>query len=424
MGSFNGAEGKANKTIQGQVSYFCPILTVDHDTALSDNLYEDVYYITAMANAGFTNQFMSTVNMIYLGLITDRIPIVPPFAPDHHISYDAGAIPFGRIFNLTRLSQTLHKPVLEWHQVKDLPDETSIAEPKPEDRETVGCWSTRHGNEPHPLRVHSFTNNLLLDISYTRAPTAARNNPSDGDDVFLVFQKLAPFIFAKNPRPPLDGYYPLMERSPLGHEVGPDEQLTCFDFLYYMTSSEVYEWRFSWSPVWRFVGRHLYFTDDIMNLAREYLLRAFERERTIPPFIAVHARHGDFARMCPDNPSNCLISLKTFQKNVADVKEQIRFSQKRTNKRIYIYDFTDETDPEFWEQVRELGWKYFDHDAWETISKYNEWYAPIIDIAAQSLASGFVGTEDSTFSLVSARRVKDWNNGPTAWASVSQNERD
>ncbi|PPQ63687.1 hypothetical protein CVT24_004572 [Panaeolus cyanescens] len=384
-----------------------------------DNLHEDLYYITAMSNAGFTNQFMSIVNMIYLGLITDRIPILPPFAPDHHISYDAGAVPFGRVFNVTRLSQALHKPIVEWHQVKDLPDETAVGDTNPGDREPLGCWSTRHGNEPKPLRVNSFTNNLLLDIAYTRAPTAARNNPSDGDDVFLVFQKLAPFIFAKNPRPPLDGFYPLMERSPLGHELGPDEQLTCFDFLYYITSSEVYEWRFSWSPVWRFVGRHIYFTDHVMDMAREYLLKSFGQEKTIPSFIAVHARHGDFARMCPDSPNDCLISLKTFQKNVADVKEQIRLIHKKVVNHVLI--MSDETDPEFWKQVRELGWKYFDHEAWETVPKYGEWYAPIIDIAAQSLASGFVGTEDSTFSLVSARRVEDWNNGPVAWASVAQN---
>lgn len=29
--------------------------------------------------------FYIKVNMIYLGTISDRIPIIPPFAPDHHI---------------------------------------------------------------------------------------------------------------------------------------------------------------------------------------------------------------------------------------------------------------------------------------------------------------------------------------------------
>ena len=38
---------------------------------------------------------------------------------------------------------------------------------------------------------------------------------------------------------------------------------------------------------------------------------------------------------------------------------------------------------------------------------------PILDIVSQSLAIGFVGTQHSTLSLVSARRVEDWNDGPT-----------
>jgi len=31
------------------------------------------------------NEFMGYVNMIYLATLTDRVPIIPPFAPDHHI---------------------------------------------------------------------------------------------------------------------------------------------------------------------------------------------------------------------------------------------------------------------------------------------------------------------------------------------------
>jgi hypothetical protein len=45
------------------------------------------------------------------------------------------------------------------------------------------------------------------------------------------------------------------------------------------------------------------------------------------------------------------------------------------------------------------------------LNKYGEWYAPVVDIAAQSLGVGFVGTKESTVSLVSSRRVQDWNNG-------------
>lgn len=40
-------------------------------------------------------------------------------------------------------------------------------------------------------------------------------------------------------------------------------------------------------------------------------------------------------------------------------------------------------------------------------------YPTLIDAVAQSMGAGFVGTLRSTMSLVAARRVEDWNGGPT-----------
>lgn len=94
-----------------------------------DNLREDTWYITAWPNAGFsTSPFIGTesticllflwnskpihefcesttrnksririligdqVNMIYLGLESDRVPIIPPFGPNVHTSQ----LSFGR----------------------------------------------------------------------------------------------------------------------------------------------------------------------------------------------------------------------------------------------------------------------------------------------------------------------------------------
>ena len=73
----------------------------------------------------------------------------------------------------------------------------------------------------------------------------------------------------------------------------------------------------------------------------------------------------------------------------------------------------DEKDPAFWKQVTGEGWKYIDHTAERTSRRYGEWYPPLIDIVAQSFGAGFVGSIDSTVSIVSARRVEDWNHGVT-----------
>ena len=73
----------------------------------------------------------------------------------------------------------------------------------------------------------------------------------------------------------------------------------------------------------------------------------------------------------------------------------------------------DEENPSFWSEVTAQGWKYIDHVAERTLIQYGEWYPPVIDIVAQSLGAGFVGSIDSTVSIVSARRVEDWNHGVT-----------
>jgi len=72
---------------------------------------------------------------------------------------------------------------------------------------------------------------------------------------------------------------------------------------------------------------------------------------------------------------------------------------------------SDEQDPDFWEEVERNGWVRLDHSRELTLEKYGEWMGPILDQVAQSMAAGFVGTSDSTFSLVGARRVQDWNHG-------------
>lgn len=380
-----------------------------------DNLLKDKKYITTWSNAGFTNQFMGYVNMIYLGMISDRIPIISPFAPDHHIARDAGILTFGEVFNLTHLRSALGNPVLEWADVKDVAP-SSIKDPySNQNVEPLGCWSTRALDNAEPIRAENIVHHLGLDVSYTRVPLFTRLNPPNTYDAHTSFDKLSALIYPNNPIAPLDSY-PHMSVSPLGSHAPPEEQLSCFDVLYYLSSGvDVYEWRFPWSPAWRFVGRHVVFNEPLVNLGKEYLRLAIHDgedtgdEEEIPPFIAVHVRRGDFGRDCPDRPEDCLVPLDRFVEAVQDVQRELH--EKHGVHVPLVYATSDETDPEFWAQVSGLGWRYVNHTAAQTVARLGEWHAPLVDIVAQSLAMGFVGTLDSTFSLVSAKRVVEWNDG-------------
>ena len=70
-------------------------------------------------------------NLIYLALITERVPIIGPFTPSH-IGGDAGDILFSEVFDIDYLSEKIGIPVLEWNEVKNL------STPEVED---IGCWS-------------------------------------------------------------------------------------------------------------------------------------------------------------------------------------------------------------------------------------------------------------------------------------------
>ncbi|KAF5371021.1 hypothetical protein D9615_010039 [Tricholomella constricta] len=48
-----------------------------------DNLRPDRKYIASCISAGWTNDVMTYINLIYLALITDRIPVIPMFPPFH-----------------------------------------------------------------------------------------------------------------------------------------------------------------------------------------------------------------------------------------------------------------------------------------------------------------------------------------------------
>ncbi|KAF9478784.1 hypothetical protein BDN70DRAFT_723912 [Pholiota conissans] len=379
-----------------------------------DNLLEDEFYITGMASGGFTTQFIIYVNMIYLGIISRRVPVVPAFTPHYHISLAAGAIPFGHVFNLSRARNELKQPLLEWMDVKYRPSSTSIKPPSSSEREQLGCWSTlNEGNQL--LRTATMEDYLQLDISYTRVPAEVRHD-RNAKDKHLVFGHLVPYIFPGSSLSSLVQQYPLLESSPLGHSLPPDEQLACFDLLYSMTSSsQAFEWRFLWSPAWNVVGTHLHFTDDLVRLAKGYLGNAFSKAvNDLPPFIAIHMRRKEFDSQC-EADKECFIPLGTFRRMLTSMKEEIYFRDGTKIRHILLT--SDEDNVAFWKAAKNLGWVNLDHIGAKTAEKYGEWYPAIIDIIAQSMAIGFIGTQDSTLSLVNSRRVQDWNDGPALLVS-------
>ena len=77
----------------------------------------DTQYITGFLNAGWTHDVMTLVNLIYLGLLTNRVPVMPPHVP-MHVGVEANDFEFGKIFDIPRLRTLLRHPVIEWKDLK------------------------------------------------------------------------------------------------------------------------------------------------------------------------------------------------------------------------------------------------------------------------------------------------------------------
>lgn len=90
-------------------------------------------------------------NLVYLALLTERVPIIGPFTPSH-IGGDAGDIPFGEVFDTDYLSKMIGLPVLEWREVKNSSSSTV---------DDVGCWSVWQGVQTRESRPR-MTNALAL----------------------------------------------------------------------------------------------------------------------------------------------------------------------------------------------------------------------------------------------------------------------
>ena len=152
-----------------------------------------------MAN-GFTNQFLAIANGIYLAKLSDRIPIVPPFAASPSMDrHTAGYLSYSKIFDIPRMESLLRSPVIDWESVKisgelnaglgqkqnpEMKDEklrqVKLAEAR-KNKEKVGCWSLWAAQMPKPGRPagSAVQNHLNLDIEYWQAPLNYSHPPEE-----------------------------------------------------------------------------------------------------------------------------------------------------------------------------------------------------------------------------------------------------
>lgn len=167
---------------------------------------------------------MAFGNLVYLSILTDRIPVLPPFAPTHVGEEVAPMLPFGEVFDVPRLSQSLRQPVLEW---RDLKTESTMKE-----QEIIGCWdvwSSEAGQSD--ARTRRVREHLALDVSYTQAPQEFVDLFTDKpDDKHRSFWAVAALGYPEKRAQ----YLPTIVSRPsllTNTTRPPDEDMMCVDYM-------------------------------------------------------------------------------------------------------------------------------------------------------------------------------------------------
>ncbi|QRV86514.1 hypothetical protein RhiJN_14532 [Ceratobasidium sp. AG-Ba] len=206
-----------------------------------DNLRaSDAKFITAWPSSGWTNDVMAAMNLVYMGMLTGRVPVIPPFTPSHVGSMnEVGPIAFRDVFDVQALAYGLGIHILEWDDLKNPAIAAATNMNVSSEVERLGCWSTWMLNKvdrerPRDSAVPQWYN---LDVSYTPVPPSfTLSHGHQKDQYYTSLWSLASLAYPKS----RDWAWATQRSRTLPtatdpkEPVEPDDRMLCFDLLYYI----------------------------------------------------------------------------------------------------------------------------------------------------------------------------------------------
>ncbi|CAL1695033.1 unnamed protein product [Somion occarium] len=365
-----GSSEATHEIVDEELPSHSPYLLGFPTDSFRDNLRNDTKYITSWISAGWNNDVMTYANLIYLGQIADRVPIIGMFTPSH-IGGDAPPISFGEVFNVSRFIKDSGTPIVEWDEVKN---------PESEILDDIGCWNIWEAVQyyEHYPRGSVVPDLVGLDISYTRAPDWLKMIPNFEHNKCSTFWNLARLAYPEDRNQSLGNTLP----SPQ-HEVilEPDEHLLCYDYLYYACAAQEFEFEHDYAPAWKYVAKHFRWSDRVEDVTALYLKRVFglSEDDPVPPYITIHVRHGDFGGWCweAEQPEDCFAPLPVIARRVREVQAEIRERKGIDIPMSRVIMTSDEKDEGWWNEVKSYGWVQMDHTEQNTVENYGRWYRPL-----------------------------------------------
>ncbi|GAA5907252.1 O-fucosyltransferase family protein [Sporobolomyces salmoneus] len=366
------------------------------------NLKPGAGYVTTFPYGGLTNQLIEMLKVVHVAQRLDRTAILTDLAAVHS---EGGDRPLDEFFDMKSFAYYSNASVVSWNDVK-------LVDTIGTQREKLSCWGARDQGETEPLSRYNIETNFWPYPEEYRVQSSIENSITFPNIELLELNDQTPWLtqFAQSTFGSIDSAPPF-----------PDPNLLCLENTFYVPNIQTSEGTPDYThsieelshegPIWEEVGRHLRFNKHINHLTDELLIALLGSNRK--KFIAVHLRQGDFIDLGRTSKTAEEVAER-FKAGVEKVQKMVKGRQgKKKAQDLPVLFATDSTDPLFIKKLNKLGWIYINHVEFATSARFGGWYPGVLDSSILSRAVGFVGTRQSTFSYVAARRVESWNGGKT-----------
>lgn len=297
--------------------------------------------------------------------------------------------------------------VVSWNDVK-------LVDTIGTQQEKLSCWGAREGGEDEPLARYNIKTDFWPYPEEYRVTSSIENSITFPNIELLESKDQTPWLknFAQTT-------FGSIDQAP----AFPDPSLLCLENTFYVPNIRTFDGAPDYKhpieelshegPIWEDVGRNLRFNKHINHLTDELLIALLGSNRK--KFVAVHLRQGDFIDLGRASKAADEVA-DTFKAGVERVQKALKARKGKKGAKtadLPVLFATDSTDPVFIKKLSKLGWIYINHIEFATSARFGGWYPGVLDSSILSRATGFVGTKQSTFSYVAARRVESWNGGAT-----------
>ncbi|KAG0002661.1 hypothetical protein BGZ79_002545 [Entomortierella chlamydospora] len=356
-----------------------------------------VKYLSYMAYAGLTNQFIALENAATIAIRLNRTLIIPPLTANSHYSHNSNQR-WSDFLDLRRFMDLTGIKVVEWNDVRPLTAEQI----------EVGRRKSRLGGKTYPL-WDSLAENLTCQVVYGFGDSERLHTTE------LTFSRQ--FLFRPQfVRPPArKPNATIFDRMKVKDNTIVDDIVTLDDAIERYTDSEEQLLFLSHTyklkdpqggRSWTEAGRHFHFLPKITDYAERLTLHRAPEARETGKYIAIHVRRGDIWQKCRERTEEEMMACVT---PLGFYAEAVQKAYKVAGEKLPVIVATDSKSKDDHATIAKLGWRRLSHELYTTEQELGTFGPALVDAAILANADVMVGSYSSTMSRIAGRRQKSWH---------------